>query len=122
MMIAISFVHRPLTVGRARRRSLLSTEASWMSAAAWTISTTVAQRTASRPRWPRRRATSRSSVGRDFLPRVARTGAATRQAGSEQEKRRTELLTAGREDVSADLVQDRDRGAKQLPEMGLHPL
>ena len=73
MMIAISSVHSPLTVGRPRRSSLRSTESSWMSAAACTISMAVAHSTAASSSWPRRRATSSSSVGRNFLPRVART-------------------------------------------------
>src|SRR5262245_10689270 len=73
MMIAISSVHRPFTVGSPRRSPLLSTESSWISAAACTISTTVAHSTASRPRWPRSRAVSSSSVGRNFFPRVAST-------------------------------------------------
>ena len=73
MMIAISSLHRPLTVGWPRRNWLLSTESSWISAAACTSSITVAQRTASSSRRPRSLATSSSSVGRNFLPRVAST-------------------------------------------------
>src|SRR5436190_15486560 len=72
-MIAISSVHRPFTVGRPRRSALLSTESSWMIAAACTISITVAHTTASSPAWPRSRATSSSIVGRNFLPWVAST-------------------------------------------------
>src|SRR5262245_34821468 len=73
MSNAISALHRPLTVGSPRLSPLLSTESSWISAAACTISTTVAHSTASRPRWPRSRAVSSSSVGRNFFPRVAST-------------------------------------------------
>src|SRR2546421_1736700 len=72
-MIAISSVQSPFTVGRPRRKALRSTESSWMIAAACTISITVAHTTASSPAWPRRRATSNRSVGRNFLPWVAST-------------------------------------------------
>ena len=97
MMIAISSVHSPFTVGRPRRSSLWSTESSWMSAAACTISTTVAHRTAS-------------------------SAEVAAQPGDQQQQRGAELLAAGGEHVPADLVQDRNRGAEELPEMGLHPL
>ena len=68
MRMAVSLLKALFTVGRPRRRRLLSTESSWISVAVWISSTTTAPKIASSVTAPNPFAARRTRVGRNRFP------------------------------------------------------